>query len=195
MSCLNDNPPDPRRTVFVVDEEGDSGKSEMAKNTRCLFPNKSVFCVPPQHHESMASLAPDDGADTAISDCPRQKQCDIPCNFLEDPKSGSTVQTKCEVTKKEFTTPHAVVLMNRNPETGKTDRCVIVETKLEPEERTKTDSNRESSTPSHIAAHLSRTREILDSCEEERRANELVMMMMVLSALTMVSSQMAGRRR
>ena len=172
VAYLNDHTPDPRKILFVVNEEGNAGKSELVKNTRHLFPDKSVFCVPPQDYKSMASLMPDDGVDIIFLDCPRQKQYDIPYDFLEDLKNGSTVQTKYEVTKKEFVPPHVVVLMNRNPKTGKTilteDRYVIIEIKLEPKERERLKSNQDSGTAPYLAKHLPRTREILDVCEEEK---------------------------
>lgn len=139
VTYLNDHQPDKRKILFVVDEAGNGGKSEIVKNSEFLFPNKRVFSIPPQDYKSMASLMPDDGVDIFILDCPRQKQYDIPYEFLENLKDGSTVQTKYEVTKKEFVTPHVVVMMNRNPKTGKTilteDRYVVIEIQLEPEER------------------------------------------------------------
>jgi hypothetical protein len=156
----------------VVDNDGDTGKSELARNTRYLFPNKTVFCIPPQDYKSMASLVPDDGVYIVILDCPRMKQYDIPYDFLEDLKNGSTVQTKYEVIKKEFTPPHVVVLMNRNSKTGKTilspDRYVIIEIKLEPEERERLTTIKESLTLAYITEHLPHTLEILETCEEEK---------------------------
>jgi hypothetical protein len=172
ITYLNDNPPDPRRIVFVVDNNGDTGKSELARNTRHIFPNRKVFCIPPQDYKSMASLVPDDGVDIVILDCPHQKQYDLPYDFLEDLKNGSTVQTKYEVIKKEFTPPHVVVLMNRNPKTGKTilspDCYVIIEIELEPEERERLTAIKESLTPTYISEHLPRTLEILETCKEEK---------------------------
>ena len=79
---LNDCNPDPQKILLVVDEIGNGGKSEIVKNNRFLFPNKSVFCIPPQDMKSMASLMPDDGVDVVTLDCPRQKQCDVPHEFL-----------------------------------------------------------------------------------------------------------------
>jgi hypothetical protein len=172
VSYLNDHAPDPRRILFVVDEEGNAGKSEIAKNARYLFPNKSVFSVPPQDYRSMASLIPDDGVDIIIIDCPREDQYDLPYKLFEGIKTGSVVQTKYEPVIKEFPSPHLVVMMNRNPKTGKTilstDRYTIIEIELEPEERARLTTKQTVATAPYIAKHLKRTREILDACEEEK---------------------------
>jgi uridine kinase len=173
VAYLNNHAPDKCQMMFVVDETGNAGKSELVKNTRYLFPSKSVFSIPPQDYKSMASLMPDDGVDIVILDCPRQKQYDIPYDFLEDIKNGTVVQTKYEVTKKSFVPPHVVIFLNCKPKTGKMiltdDRYVIIEIELEPDERERLISKQSTTTVPYIAKHLAQTREILDTCEEEKR--------------------------
>lgn len=172
VAYLNENTPDKRKILFIVDTEGNCGKSEISRNAEFLFPTKQVFPITPQDYKSMASLIPDDGADIVILDCPRQKQYDLPYDFIEELKTGSVVQTKYEPTKKEFPPMHIVVFMNRIPKTGKTilsaDRYAIIEIQLEPEERDRLQSQQDNETAPYIEKHLKRTREILDTCEEEK---------------------------
>lgn len=161
VSYLNEFDPDPRKILFIVDEKGNGGKSEIVRNIRYLFPNKEVFSVPPQDLVSMASLLPDDGVDIVILDCPRQKQYDLPYEFLENLKDGKVVQTKHQTITKSFAT-HVVVLMNRVPKTGKTilsvDRHIIKEIELEPEERARLDSEQEAALPAHLSSSVELTR-------------------------------------
>ena len=120
----------------------------------------------------MASLLPDDGVDIVILDCPRQKQCDLPCEFLENLKDGRVVQTKYQPITKSCPPPHVVVLMNSVPRTGKTilsvDRYIIKEVELEPEEIERLSSTQAAALPEHLSSSVDRTREILAACEEEK---------------------------
>jgi hypothetical protein len=170
VTYLNDNPPDPRKIIFIVDNEGNSGKSEIVRNVEFLFPDKKVFSVPPQDLTSMASLLPDDGVDIVILDCPRQRQYDIAYEFLENLKDGIVVQTKYQPLAKSFNPPHVVVLMNRIPKTGKTilsvDRYVIIEVCLSPEEKAGLQQTQVATLPSYLAQSMTRTLEILESCED-----------------------------
>jgi hypothetical protein len=174
VTYLNDNPPNPRKILFIVDEEGNAGKSEIVRNIEFLFPDKKVFSVPPQDLVSMASLVPDDGVDIVILDCPRQRQYDIAYEFLENLKDGIVVQTKYQPLAKSFVSPHVVVLMNRIPKTGKTilspDRYVIKEVCLSPEEKARLEQAQIATLPSYLVESMARTREILESCEDEKNA-------------------------
>jgi len=174
VTYLNDHEPDPRKILFIVDDEGNAGKSEITRNIEFLFPVKTVFSVPPQDLVSMASLIPDDGVDIVILDCPRQRQYDLPYEFLENLKDGLVVQTKYQCTKKNFPAPHVVVLMNRIPKTGKTilsvDRYVIKEVCLTPDEKERLEEIQTAALPSYLAESMPRTREILESCEDEKSA-------------------------
>ncbi|CAB9516722.1 unknown protein [Seminavis robusta] len=141
VSYLNDHDPDPRKILFIVDEKGNGGKSELVRNKKWLFPGKDVFTIPPKDTVSMASLFPDNGTDIVLFDCPRKKQHDLAYDFLENLKDGRIVQTKYQPITKTFPIPHVVILMNRIPRLGKSylsaDRYIIKEIELEPEESAK----------------------------------------------------------
>ncbi|CAB9524149.1 Para-Rep [Seminavis robusta] len=175
VEYLNDYPPDPRKIIFIVDEEGNGGKSEILRNIEFLFPKKAVFGLAPQDVVSMSSLYPDDGADIVIMDCPRQQQYnDLAYKFLEQVKNGSLVQTKYQCQQKEFRIPHVVVLMNRRPKTGTSilfeDRYIIKEIELEPDEKERLHSQQTAALPPYLAESVTRTREILAECEEVKEA-------------------------
>lgn len=172
VNYLNNTPVDPRKILFIVDEEGNAGKSEIVRNLEFLFPGKTVFSIPPQDLVSMASLTPDDGVDIVILDCPRQRQYNIPYEYLENLKDGIVVQTKYQPIMKSFTPPHVVVLMNRLPKTGKSilspDRYIIKEIRLLPEEKVRLEQTQTATLHPYLLESVARTREILDSCEDEK---------------------------
>jgi hypothetical protein len=172
VTYLNDNTPGPRKILFIIDEERNAGKSEIVSNLEFLFPGKTVFSIPPQDLTSMASLIPDDGVDIVILDCPRQRQYDIAYEFLENLKDGLVVQTKYQPIAKSFVPPHVVVLMNRNPKTGKTilspGHYAINEVHLLQEEKARLEQAQTTTLPLYIAELMPHTCEILESCEDEK---------------------------
>ena len=176
-------PPDERKIVFVVDPEGNAGKTEFMKNASFLIPDKDVFTCSPKDVKTLSSLIPDDGADVILIDCPRSIQCDLACDFIEEVKNGFVINEKCQCAVKRFKVPHVVIFMNRYPKFGKTvlsaDRCVIIEPELTAEEKEKLDTQQTIARDPHLEKHMKRTREIMEEAEthkemkrEEKRARD-----------------------
>lgn len=106
-------PPHPRRIVFVVDIEGGAGKSTFAQYLSVHFGNQLI------------RLHPARGADLAycldrpykyfIVDCPRGSQEFMPWSFLESVKDGYVVSTKYESAIKTWPHPHLYIFTNSSP--------------------------------------------------------------------------------
>lgn len=109
VDYLNTASPDPRRVIFIVDEEGNAGKSEIAHNHQFLFPNKTTFNLAPSTPEAMAMMLPEDGADIIFIDVPRKKACDMPYDFIEQCKNGEVISPKYGSDQKSFKKTHVVV--------------------------------------------------------------------------------------
>ena len=176
---LNDKKPDARKILFVVDLEGNIGKTKFALNAHHLIPDKEVFYCTPKDTTSLSSLIPDDGADIFIIDSPRKVQYDLPYDFLEEVKNGFVTNTKYQCCKKEFKVPHVVVLLNRYPRFGKSilskDRYVIIEPTLTEEETDRLGEQVEEEQDPYIEQFMTRTKEWCETIEahnEERREEE-----------------------
>lgn len=125
------SPPNPREIIFIVDPEGNQGKSWFARYFR-------------QRHKEAQIVLPGKKADMAyiinpectifIFDCPRSKQGDfIQYDLLEELKNGLIFSSKYESAMKELTAiPHIVVLMNEHPCMDKlsADRYKIIDLPL-----------------------------------------------------------------
>lgn len=108
---------DKRKIIFIVDKEGNSGKSwfcdyvfEIKSNVQIITPGKK------------ADMAYEYFTPTKIlfMDCPRSKQSEfIQYDFLEDVKNGRIFSTKYESKMKHFKSPHVVVMMNEDPDMTK----------------------------------------------------------------------------
>ena len=171
-------PPDPRAILFIVDFEGNSGKSEFVRNAHYLCPDKEVWYCSPKDNTSLSNLCPDDGADIILIDCPRTATFQFPYDFVEECKNGDVVNTKYECAKKQFKTPHVVVFMNRIPQSGKTilskDRYVIKEVVLETEEQELLQTKQNAVKDPYLLEAEEYTRKVLAEAEErsEERAEE-----------------------
>ncbi|CAB9526567.1 hypothetical protein SEMRO_1849_G301490.1 [Seminavis robusta] len=177
---LNSKKPDPRKILFVVDIEGNLGKTKFALNAQHLIPDKDVFHCTPKDGKSLSSLVPDDGTDIFLIDSPRKVQYDLPYDFIEEVKNGFVTNTKYQCCKKEFKVPHVVVFMNSHPQFGKCilskDRYVIIEPSLTPEERLKLEQQEEEEQDPYIQQFMERTiawqeeREVHNEERQEERA-------------------------
>lgn len=118
---------DDRTVVFVVDYQGNAGKSWYAHH----------YC---KHHEKAQVMLPGKKADMAYAlesdttclfvDAPRSKQGEyIQYDFLEDIKNGYVFSTKYESRVKQMSKCHVVVMMNEYPDMTKLsqDRYRIIE--------------------------------------------------------------------
>ena len=165
VTYLNNEKPDNRTILFMVDEAGNGGKSEIVRQREFLFPNKNIAVIPPADFKSMAFILPDNGADIIFIDAPRQKQFNLDYEFLEQLKNGELLSEKYDVKLKSFETPHVVVFTNSIPKIGKTilteDRYIIKEITLTPEERESLDSKVAEARPEYLEESYERTREII----------------------------------
>lgn len=120
---------DPRTIYFVVDEEGNSGKSWLAayleahstRRVQVMKPGKIVDMAYEFNEET----------EVFILDCPRAKQGDfIQYDFLESLKDGRVFSPKYESRTKKFVPPHVFVFMNESPDMEKlsADRYILVDT-------------------------------------------------------------------
>jgi len=57
---------------FIVDEEGNCGKTETVLNRQFLFPNKTTFNLAPSNPDAMAFMLREDGADIMFIDVTRE---------------------------------------------------------------------------------------------------------------------------
>lgn len=120
---------DPRVIYFVVDEEGNSGKSWLAS----YFEAKYEHPVQVMKPGKIADMAYEYVEETRlfILDCPRAKQGDfIQYDFLESLKDGRLFSPKYESRTKIFAPPHIFVFMNESPDMEKlsADRYVLIDT-------------------------------------------------------------------
>lgn len=119
--------PDDRTISFVVDHEGNSGKTWFAHKYS-------------QSHDGVQVLQPGKKADMAYAldssirvlfvDAPRSKQGEfLQYDFLEDVKNGYVFSTKYESRVKQLGRCHVVVMMNETPDMAKLslDRYNIID--------------------------------------------------------------------
>lgn len=128
MVDISVEPVDPRLIYFVVDEEGNSGKSWLASYFEALETIK-VQVMKPGKFADMAYGYIEE-TQLLILDCPRSKQGDfIQYDFLECVKDGRLFSMKYESRMKRFNPPHVFVFMNQSPDMEKlsADRYVIID--------------------------------------------------------------------
>lgn len=121
--------PDKRKITFIVDVDGNSGKSWFAQYYQ-EFHEKDTFICNPAKKVDMAFLVPIPGPRVVFMDAPRSKQGEfIQYDFLEELKNGFVVSTKYTPVLKRFHSPHIVVSMNEMPDLTKlsADRYDIME--------------------------------------------------------------------
>lgn len=116
QQTLNDSlklPPDDRTVTFVVDYEGNKGKSWFAQ----------YYC---RHHDDCLLMRPTKHADMAYAlpnklrvlflDCTRKQVEYLPYTFLEECKDGYVFSSKYESRMKSYGNMHIVVLLNQDPD-------------------------------------------------------------------------------
>lgn len=107
--------PDDRTIIFIVDYEGNQGKSWFSKHYGMLHPS-DTFTLRPTKHADMAYALPD-SLRVLFLDCTRQQVEHLPYAFLEAVKDGMVFSPKYESRVKYYSNVHIVVLMNEDPET------------------------------------------------------------------------------
>lgn len=109
--------PDPRQILFVVDEEGNKGKSWFAFHVERIRPNTQV--LQPGKKADMAYILEEDTT-CMIMDAPRSKQGEyLQYDFLEEVKNGRVFCPKYESRMKRLAKCHVVVMMNEHPDLTK----------------------------------------------------------------------------
>lgn len=122
-------PPDDREIIFVVDKDGDTGKSWFCKYYMSL--HDKCFYIRPTKHADMAYALPDD-VRVVFLDCTRQQVEHFPYSFVESVKDGLVFSSKYESRMKTLGKVHVVVMMNSAPDETKLsiDRFKYIDPKL-----------------------------------------------------------------
>jgi len=114
---LNREPED-RKIIFIVDKEGNAGKSWFAQYYRSLHPKTTQILKPGKYADMAYELS--ERCRVVFLDCARAKQTEfIQYDFLESIKDGYVFSPKYESRMKNLERCHVVVLMNENPDESK----------------------------------------------------------------------------
>lgn len=122
-----DAPPDRRSIIFVVDRDGDTGKSWFCDWYRQSHEQETQILTPGKYADMAMAL--DTSIRVLFLDCPRSKQGDfIQYDFLENVKNGRIFSGKYESGMKYLEPVHIVVMMNEEPDLTKLsrDRPIII---------------------------------------------------------------------
>jgi len=107
-----------RKIIFIVDTEGNQGKSWFAHYYMTLFPDNSQLILPGKKADMAYALQ--ETVRTLFVDCPRSKQGEyIQYDFLEEVKNGFVFSTKYASQMKRLQKVHVVVFMNEQPDAYK----------------------------------------------------------------------------
>jgi len=110
--------PDSRTINFVVDLQGNSGKSWFSDYYRYLFPETTQILNPGKKADMAFALDPN--IRVLFVDAPRSKQGEfIQYDLLEDVKNCRVFSGKYESGMKYFGMVHVVVMMNEEPDMDK----------------------------------------------------------------------------
>lgn len=110
-------PPIEREIMFIVDLEGNQGKSWFCRYYCDLHENAQIIL--PGKKADMAMILRED-CKVFFFDCPRSKQGEfIQYDLLEEVKNGFVFSGKYQSVIKKFKTPHVVVCMNEQPDMTK----------------------------------------------------------------------------
>lgn len=110
-------PPDPREITFIIDADGNQGKTWFARYYCDLHSNAQIII--PGKKADMAYVVRSN-VKVFFFDCPRSKQGEfIQYDFLEELKNGLIISPKYESRMKKMATPHVVVMMNEHPDMTK----------------------------------------------------------------------------
>lgn len=120
LKTILDDEPNDRSVIFVVDLNGNVGKSWFAHHYCSLFTDAQVMC--PGKYADMALVLRND-IRVMFLDAPRSKQGEyIQYTFLENVKDGYVFSSKYLSAMKQLTPCHVVVMMNEHPDYTKLSR-------------------------------------------------------------------------
>lgn len=120
--------PDKRTITFIVDSEGNRGKTWFAQYY-CDLHSDATILEPGKKHDMTYALP--DSLRVLFINCTRE-QCEyLSYSFLESCKDGWVFSPKYESRNKRYSAMHVVVLMNQSPDLEKLsrDRYKIIELK------------------------------------------------------------------
>lgn len=103
-------PGDKRRIIWVVDEKGQAGKSDMCT---WLIANAKAIELPLREVDGAYLY---NGEPIAIFDVARSDIGNVPYNFIEKLKNGRVISTKFVPKVKTFKRPHVIVFANQEPD-------------------------------------------------------------------------------
>lgn len=127
LNGILNGPANARDCIFIVDRNGNAGKTWFSKYYRSLHEN--VQCIPPGKYADMAYIV-EETTRVFFIDTPREKMEYFNYYFLEKLKDGDVFSSKYVPIHKEWNHDvHVVVLLNDTPDMGKLsqDRYKIVE--------------------------------------------------------------------
>lgn len=105
---------DDRTIVFLVDHDGNQGKTWFCSYYQNLHPQDTQIILPGKKQDMAYALRED--IRVLFVDAPRSKQGDyLQYDFLEEVKNGRVFSTKYDSRMKTFKPPHVVVAMNEYP--------------------------------------------------------------------------------
>lgn len=122
------HPPNDRTIYFIVDYEGNQGKTWFATYYQSLHPK--TYILEPGKKVDMAYQLPDE-LRVVFIDCTREQNDILQYSFLESLKNGRVTSAKYESRIKLYGRMHVVVLMNQDPDLNKLskDRYVVIHLK------------------------------------------------------------------
>lgn len=103
-----------RKVLFVIDYEGNKGKSWFAKYYNYLHPEDSMLMRPGKHADMCYMLPPI--LRVLFLDCARKQVEYMPYTFMEELKDGYVGSSKYESCVKKYDKIHLVILMNQDPD-------------------------------------------------------------------------------
>jgi hypothetical protein len=113
-----DGEPDPRKIIFIVDYDGNEGKTWFTHHYSTKGNKTCQVMIPGKKSDMAYNLIAN--PDVVFFDCPRSKQGEfVQYDFLEEVKNGYVFSPKYESRMKRFKTPHVVVMMNEMPDESK----------------------------------------------------------------------------
>lgn len=117
--------PDNRHIMFIVDFQGNYGKSWFSRYYQERFPETTQILGAGKFSDLTYAYKPT--TRVCFMDVPRSRCDNFPYPFLEKLKDGSMLSSKYESTTKTFNPPHVVVFMNELPQFTKLsiDRYLI----------------------------------------------------------------------
>jgi len=107
-----------REIIFIVDRDGNAGKSWYARYFRQMHPTDTQILKPGKYADMAYELS--ERTRVLFLDCPRAKQTEyIQYDFLESVKDGYVFSPKYESRMKQLNACHVVVFMNEDPDMTK----------------------------------------------------------------------------